>query len=182
MISWTGLADTHMHDESSLLRLLNNERAANHDDDGETTLGDVEQLGLQVRETKRLDDQTGEDTKTTNDERRRDLEHDVAPDDGVLDGLDDLVLLVGPVLDTGLIGTDTLDHEALGLLAEALGGHGRVGQPPADEGGPDAGGDAEDHEEELPGVDDAVRVVGDAPGDDTTNLGRSIKLANVRRL
>lgn len=139
-----------MHYPGSLPRPSSQSRATNHDNDGDGTLCNVQQLRLQVRESKRGDDEVGEDAEPANDEGGSDLKHDVAPDDGVGDGLDHLVALVRLVLDARLVGPYTLNHEALLVLVEALGRHGRVGQPPADEEAPGAGRDAENEEQKLP--------------------------------
>lgn len=163
-----------MHDPGSLFRPGGQGRTANHYEDCDSTLSNVQELRLQVREPKRGNDQVGEHAKTADDEGGSDLKHDIAPDDGVGDGLDHLVALVRLVLDTSLVCSHALDHEALLVLVEALCRHGRVGQPPADEGTPGAGRGAKDEEQKLPRLDVVAIVVRGSPSNDTANLDASI--------
>lgn len=139
-----------MHNPSSLFRPGRQRCATEHEDDRDRSLGDIQKLCLEIREAERGDDQVGEDTQPADDQGRSDLEQHVAPDHRVGHGFYHLVALVRLVLDAGLVGADTLDHETLLVLVEALRGHGRVGEPPPDEQAPDAGCDAQDEEKELP--------------------------------
>lgn len=153
-----------MHNPGSLISPRTQRSGTNHDDNSHSTLGNIKQLRLQVRKAERGDDEVRKDPQPANDERRGQLEHDVEPHDRVGEGLDGLVALVDPVLDARLVGAHALHHEALLVLVEALGLHGRVREPPPDEEAPGAGQAAEDEEEELPGQDFVADVLRHAPG------------------
>lgn len=79
-----------------------------------------------------LDDDVGKGAEATGGESGTELDTGVAPGLGVLESLDGLLLLEGPVLDTGLVVSHTLNHQTLILFTEALGSHGRIRHPPAD--------------------------------------------------
>lgn len=128
-----------MHHQSSLPRSCCQCGASDHDYDRHSTLGNVEKLGLEIGESEGGDDEVREDTQTADDKSRGELEHNIAPNNGIRGCFDGLIPFVRFVLDTGLVGTNTLNHEPLLVFVEAFCFHGGIGQPPADEHAPDTG-------------------------------------------
>ena len=159
-----------MHDENSLLGPGGKGRTADHHSDGNTTLCNVEQLSLQSRKAETLDDDVGEDTESADDQAAGHLQQRIKPDSRVSEHLHHLVLLEHPVLNTSLIGAHSLDHQPLVLLAPALGLHRAIGQIPAHEQSPGAGGYSEHKEQKLPGFDGVASVVFDTVRQQTTDL------------
>ena len=113
--------------------------ASDHDYDRHSTLSNVEELGLEIGESEGGNDEIREDTQTADDQSRGKLKHNIAPDNGIRGCFNGLIPFVRLVLDTGLVGTNTLNHEPLLVFVEALCFHWRIGQPPADEQAPDTG-------------------------------------------
>ena len=78
------LGDSHypsIHDPLLCTRCQNG--TADHDHESDGTLGNVEELSLEVGEAERGDDEVGKHTEAANDEDRGQLKHHVASDDGV---------------------------------------------------------------------------------------------------
>lgn len=113
--------------------------ASDHDYNRHSTLGNVEKLGLKIGEPEGGNDEIREDTQPANDQSRGELEHNVAPNNGIRGCFDGLILFVRLVLDTSLVGTNTFNHEPLLVFIEAFCFHWRIGQPPSDEYSPDTG-------------------------------------------
>lgn len=88
-------------------------------------------------EIEALDDDIRKRTQTTSRQGRKDLNSAVAPDLRVKQGFFNLVCAEFLVLDTGLVGSHTFDHETLVFFAETFGAHGRVRQPPQDKEAPE---------------------------------------------
>lgn len=137
--------------------------AADHDENGHAALGDIQQLRLQCGESKTLDDDVGEDTQAADDQGAAYLEKDVAPGERVFQCFDKLVLFVDLVLDTRLVGTHALDHEALVLLRVTLCLHRAVGEDEGHDHRPSARGESQDEEEELPRLDGMANVMLGSP-------------------
>ena len=116
-----------VHYPCSLSRGSCERGTSDHNYDGHSTLSNVEELCLEVSESKRGNDEIRKDTQAADDQRRGELEHDIAPDDRIGDCFNSLILFVRLVLDTGLVGTDTLNHEPLLVFVEALCFHWRIG-------------------------------------------------------
>lgn len=168
-----GVSDLHspsVHNPSGLPSSRCQSGTSNHDNDGDRTLSNVEKLSLEIGEAERRNNQVRENAQASNDQCRSKLKHNIAPDNWVRHGFNDLVALVRLILDTSFVGSNTLDHQALLVLIEALGLHGGVRKPPADEDTPDTGGQSKDEEKQLPRIDDSVLVVRNSPGNDTTDL------------
>lgn len=148
--------DKGAYDEQVLSGLLDQPGGAQEDDDNIEAQYHGQQLRLQDRKLEATDDDVGERTQPAGREGGEDLNGAVAVHLRVAEGLPHLVGAELLVLHTGLVGADSLDHQVLVLLGEALGAHGRVGHPQDDEDTPQHGDDAVGDEKGLPGVDGLV--------------------------
>ena len=111
---------TYMHNDAGLLSTLRQRCCSYHNYDCNGALSYVQELGLQNGKSKRGNNEVGEDTKTADNQSRRKLQHDITPDDGILDSFENLIPFVCLVLDTGLVSSHTLNHESLLVLGKAL--------------------------------------------------------------
>lgn len=158
------------HGERILVVLLDEpDRAHQHDDDVEAK-DHGEQLRLESAEAERsLDDDVGERTETAGGKRGGQLDASVAPGLRICEGIPDLFLFKFLVLDTGLVVSNTLDHQLLVLLGEALGSHGRIRHVNQHDGPEEDGDDAVGKEEPLPGLEraglDQAEAVGEQAAD-----------------
>jgi hypothetical protein len=100
----------------------------NHNNDQPSTLRDVEELGLQKRETKFPDNKVGEDTQTANNQISHRDKHNAAPDERVCQCFLNLMHLILLIPDAGFVVTDALDEETLLILRVAFGCHRAVGK------------------------------------------------------
>ena len=121
------------HGHQVLARLLDDPHGAQQHDDDIEAQHHRQQLGLEQREPKALDDDALEATQPAGRQRRTQLDEGIAPDLRVPQGFVHLLLLELAVLHASLVGPHTLDHQPLVFLGEAVGTHRRVGHPPADE-------------------------------------------------
>lgn len=113
-------------------------------------------MSLQNLETQVLDDDVVERTQSACRQSRADLDEAIAPDLRVSEGLQRLLFAELLVLQTGLVGSNTLHHELLVVLREAFGSHGGVREEPKNETAPEDGERAIRDEDGLVASDDLV--------------------------
>lgn len=158
------------HDQQVLLILLHQPSRCEQDDDNIETQHHGQKLALQGSKVEALHDNTGKGTQTTGRQGSEHLDTAVAPCLRVTESLPHLVRAELSVLNTGLVGTQALNHHVLVLLAEALGTHRRVGHPPHDEQTPEDRQTSVGEEQCLPGLEDLVTAdQGEAVGEQTTD-------------
>lgn len=137
------LRDTEgQHNQQILICLLHQPRRGQQNDDDVEAENHSEQLGLKSAEAETLDNDVGESTQTGRWESGAQSDEAITPNLRIFETFDELLLLEFPVLDTGLVITDSLDDLVLFLLGEALGSHGRVWHPEEDKDAEDDGDDA----------------------------------------
>jgi hypothetical protein len=174
------------HKDTLLARPGRKVRSGEQEGHDDRTLGDREQVGLESREPKGLDDQIGERAETAGGQRVGERDQVEAPGLRVLERLHGLVRLELFVLDAGLVFAHAFDHEDAVLGREALGAHGRVGEPPKDEDAPEDRETAEEGEENLPGGDrpaiNVVDTVSEQAADALLQTVHGVKAADGDRL
>lgn len=109
-----------------------------------------QQLSLQRRKAKALDDNPLECPQAGGGECSRERDGSIAPDLRISQSLNELVLLEGPVLHAGLVLPNTFDQEVLILFGKAVGPHGAIWHIPADKQAEEDGEDAINKKDTLP--------------------------------
>lgn len=157
------------HENTLLTRTSRKVRSGEQKGHNNNTLCDGEEISLERREPEGLEDQVRECAETASGEcvgERDDVE---APGLDVRERFDDLVPLELLVLDTGFVLAHTLDHQETVFGREALGTHGRIGEPPEDEDAPEDRKAAEEGEQHLPRGDRTAFDVVDAVGEQSAD-------------
>jgi hypothetical protein len=159
-----------MHNKNRPATPRRQTRPTNHNRNGNAALRNVQQLSLQRRKPKALDDDIRENTQPANDQRTTQLQQNIQPNNRVCERLEHLIFLKLLILDARVVCAHALDHQPFVVFAEAFGFHGAVGEVPAQEEPPCAGCGAQNEEEQLPGFDVVADVVACAPGEDSADL------------
>lgn len=144
------------HDKRVLTRLVDEPGRRHQDNDDVEPEHHGQQLRLQHGKIERSDDDIGKSAQAAGGQGGEDLDQTVAPQLGVEQGLFDLVRAEFPILQTGSVAADALDHEMLVLLGEALCAHGRVRHHDQQHDAVQDRDAAVGQEERLPGLDRLV--------------------------
>jgi hypothetical protein len=78
-------------------------------------------------------------------------------------------------LNTSFVSSNSFNEYSFLVFCKALRFHWGIGQPPSNETGPSTGNASQDKEEELPGIDRVVEVVGGSPCDNSSNLSENVR-------
>ncbi len=137
--------------ENGLVPLLGHVSSGQKNGDLESTLSETEQVGLENREAEvGLDNDVSVRTETSGGDRVEEVDREKAPSLRILESLVDMLHLELPVLNTGLVLTNTLDKLDTILLGNATSLHGRNGENVDDSATPENGQKTEDEEHDTP--------------------------------
>lgn len=163
-----------------LVPLLGHVRSREEDKDLHRSLSESEKVGLQDRETEvRLDDDVTVAAETTGGNGVEEVDEEEAPGLGILESFPELFELELPVLDTGLVLSDTFDELDTVFVRDTAGLHGRGGQNENDETSPEDGEKAERKEHDLPGRKRSMLNVVESEAQESSHHG--LKSCSLQR-
>lgn len=159
------------HHQRILLVLLNQPCGCEENKNDVEAQNHGKQLRLQNGKLETLDDDGKEAAESTGGKCRGDLDDAVAPHLRVPKRLPDLVRAKLLVLDTRLVGPQSLNDQMLVLFTEALGSHRRVRHPDQNEYSPEDREAPVRQEKHLPRLEGFVapyqgEAIGEKPSDD----------------